>query len=125
MAETTRAVLVTAALNNALERVDRRAALGEAQVAVLEAAVRLIQAEHAELADRPGEGTELLRTELLRDALGSVRAAVVATGVALTESHMTSRRLPQPRLQLRVADPAAGRAADLPLVLPDPAPAGA
>lgn len=120
MAETTRAVLVTAALNNALERVDRRAALGEAQVAVLEAAVRLIQAEHAELADLPGE-----RTELLRDALGSVRAAAVATGVALTESHMTSRRLPQTRLQLRVADAAAGRAADLPLALPDPAPAGA
>jgi len=120
MADTTRAVLVAAALNNALERVDRRAALGEAQVAVLEAAVRLIQAEQPGLAERPDE-----RTELLRDALGSVRAAVVATGVALTESHMVSRRLPQPLPVDRAVDRAPECAADLPLVLPDPAMAGA
>ena len=75
-------------LATALQRVDRREALGEAQVAVLEAAVNIVRAGRPQLAQLPME-----RTELLREALGAVRAATVATGVALTYAHQTSRRL--------------------------------
>lgn len=87
MAETARGVLVAEALEDVMKRVDRRDALGEAQVAVLEAAVRLIRADQPEFATLPLE-----RTDLLREALGSVRAAVVATGAAVTWSHQMSRR---------------------------------
>ncbi|WP_406331857.1 hypothetical protein [Streptomyces sp. NBC_00203] len=75
-------------LATALRRVDRREALGEAQVAVLEAAVNIVRAGRPQLAQLPLE-----RTELLREALGAVRAATVATGVALTYAHQTSRQL--------------------------------
>jgi hypothetical protein len=74
-------------LATALQRVDRREALGEAQVAVLEAAVNIVRAGQPQFAELPLE-----RTELLREALGAVRAATVATGVALTYAHQTVRR---------------------------------
>ncbi|MEV8457848.1 hypothetical protein AB0467_35135 [Streptomyces sp. NPDC052095] len=68
------------------ERVDRREALGEAQVAVLEAAVNIVRA------GQTGVGVMTVeRSELVREALGAVRAATVATGVALTHTRRESR----------------------------------
>lgn len=69
-------------LDRARERIDRNEALGEAQVAVFEAALTLIRAGRPQLAELPQE-----RTELLRDALAAVRAATVATGIAVTRAH--------------------------------------
>ncbi|PKW06086.1 MULTISPECIES: hypothetical protein [unclassified Streptomyces] len=77
--------LLAAALREAMSRADRREPVGEAQFAVLEAAVQLIDADRPELADQPQ-----LRTELLREALGSVRAAAVAAGVAVTRARQVS-----------------------------------
>lgn len=69
-------------LDRAREHIDRGEALGEAQVAVLEAALTLFRAGRPQLAELPQE-----RTELLRDALAAVRAATVATGIAVTRAH--------------------------------------
>ena len=71
-------------LEDVLENVDRREALGEAQVAVLEAAVQLMRAAQPECETLPQD-----RTELVREALGAMRAATAATGHAL----MSSRRV--------------------------------
>ncbi|MFB6816773.1 hypothetical protein ACFCV8_19740 [Streptomyces sp. NPDC056347] len=70
------------------ERVDRREALGEAQVAVLEAAVNIVRAGQLGFEVMPVE-----RSELVREALGAVRAATVATGVALTHTHRRAHAL--------------------------------
>ncbi|MFJ1822771.1 hypothetical protein [Streptomyces sp. NPDC088139] len=92
MAETGHSVRAADVLADVLaevrERVDRREALGEAQVAVLEAAVNIVRAGQPEVEVMPVE-----RSELVREALGAVRAATVATGVALTCAHRTSRVL--------------------------------
>ncbi|MYV56182.1 hypothetical protein [Streptomyces sp. SID3212] len=92
MAETGHSVLVADVLADVLEevreRVDRREALGEAQIAVLEAALNIVRAGQAGF-----EGLPLERSELVREALGSVRAATVATGVALTYAHQRARML--------------------------------
>ncbi|WP_333764705.1 hypothetical protein [Streptomyces sp. IBSBF 2390] len=77
--------LLADALREAMSRADRREPVGEAKFAVLEAAVQLIDADRPELADQPQ-----LRTELLREALGSVRAAAVAAGVAVTRARQVS-----------------------------------
>ncbi|WP_328745016.1 hypothetical protein OHT57_06145 [Streptomyces sp. NBC_00285] len=69
-------------LDRAREGIDRSEALGEAQVAVLEAALSLVRASGERLAQSPSE-----RAELLREALASVRAATVATGIAVTRAH--------------------------------------
>ena len=76
---------LAAALREAMSRADRHEPVGEAKFAVLEAAVQLIDADRPELADQPQ-----LRTELLREALGSVRAAAVAAGVAVTRARQVS-----------------------------------
>ncbi|MFG3531947.1 hypothetical protein ACGF8B_35210 [Streptomyces sp. NPDC047917] len=92
MAETGHSVRAEDVLADVLaevrERVDRREALGEAQVAVLEAAVNIVRAGR-----RGGEVMPVERSELVREALGAVRAATVATGVALTYAHATARVL--------------------------------
>ncbi|MEV8588997.1 hypothetical protein AB0424_18910 [Streptomyces sp. NPDC051180] len=79
---------LAAALLDVMSETDRHDPLGEAKFAVLEAAMQLIDADRPELADQPHR-----RTELLRDALGSVRAAAVATGIAVTRAHEVSRVL--------------------------------
>ena len=76
---------LTAALRAAMSRADRHEPVGEAKFAVLEAAVQLLDADRPELADQPQ-----LRTELLREALGSVRAAAVAAGVAVTRARQVT-----------------------------------
>ncbi|MET8746482.1 hypothetical protein [Streptomyces sp. NPDC004728] len=90
MAETGHSVRAADVLADVLaevrERVDRREALGEAQVAVLEAAVNIVRAGQTGFEVKPVE-----RSELVREALGAVRAATVATGVALTYAHRTAR----------------------------------
>ncbi|WP_251094769.1 hypothetical protein [Streptomyces sp. Caat 7-52] len=77
---------MTDALEDVLDRaragIDRSEALGEAQVAVFEAALSLVRASRPRLAEAPSE-----RAELLREALASVRAATVATGIAVTSAH--------------------------------------
>ncbi|MER5474541.1 hypothetical protein [Streptomyces sp. NPDC002685] len=81
-------------LDRAREDIDRSEALGEAQVAVLEAALNLVRASRPRLAEAPSE-----RAELLREALASVRAATVATGIALTRAHrspVVAAQLPGP-----------------------------
>lgn len=70
--------LVTAALDQVLKNVDRGTPLGEAQVAALEAAQKLLEAETA--AQTPPD----VRAEILREALGSARAAVSAAATAVT-----------------------------------------
>ncbi|PZH02859.1 hypothetical protein C1I97_20710 [Streptomyces sp. NTH33] len=77
--------LLAAALREAMSQADRREPVGEAKFAVLEAAVQLLDADRPELADQPQ-----LRTELLREALGSVRAAAVAAGVAVTRARQVA-----------------------------------
>ncbi|MGW7824589.1 hypothetical protein ACWGLF_42505 [Streptomyces puniciscabiei] len=69
-------------LDRAREGIDRSDALGEAQVAVLEAALSLARAGRPPVAQDPSE-----HAELLREALASVRAATVATGIAVTRAH--------------------------------------
>lgn len=55
---------------------------------MLEAAVTIVRA------GQPGfEVMPVERSELVREALGAVRAATVATGVALTYAHQTARVL--------------------------------
>lgn len=76
---------LTAALRAAMSLTDRHEPVGEAKFAVLEAAVQLLDADRPELADQPQ-----LRTELLREALGSVRAAAVAAGVAVTRARQVT-----------------------------------
>ncbi|ALV30818.1 hypothetical protein [Streptomyces sp. CdTB01] len=76
---------LTAALRAAMSRTDRHEPVGEAKFAVLEAALQLLDADRPELADQPQ-----LRTELLREALGSVRAAAVAAGVAVTRARQVT-----------------------------------
>ncbi|MEV0786661.1 hypothetical protein AB0I52_27620 [Streptomyces sp. NPDC050423] len=92
MAETGHSVRAADVLADVLaqvrERVDRGEALGEAQIAVLEAAVTIVRAGQTGFEVRPAE-----RSELVREALGAVRAATVATGVALTYAHQTARVL--------------------------------
>lgn len=73
-------------LDRARARIDRSEALGEAQVAVLEAALNLVRASRPRLAESPLE-----HAELLREALASVRAATVATGVAVTYAQQRVR----------------------------------
>lgn len=68
--------LIAAALHELLVTVDRATPLGEAQVAALEAAHKLLEADGA--AYHPSE----IRTEILREALGSARAAVSAAATA-------------------------------------------
>ncbi|MGV9457333.1 hypothetical protein [Streptomyces sp. NPDC003635] len=82
---------LTEALREAMTRADRHEPVGEAKFAVLEAAVQLLDADRPELADQPH-----LRTELLREALGSVRAAAVAAGVAVTQAHEVGIRRGMP-----------------------------
>ncbi|KOV29925.1 hypothetical protein AB0420_37540 [Streptomyces caelestis] len=77
--------MLAAALREAMSQADRREPVGEAKFAVLEAAVQLLDADRPELADQPQ-----LRTELLREALGAVRAAVVAAGVAVTRARQAA-----------------------------------
>ncbi|MFF5924385.1 hypothetical protein ACFY8C_39860 [Streptomyces flavochromogenes] len=88
MSQIAPAAELAAALRDVMTDADRHEPLGEAKFAVLEAAVQLIDADRPELADQP-----LLRTELLREALGSVRAAAVATGIAVTRANEVSRVL--------------------------------
>lgn len=76
---------LTVALRAAMSLADRHEPVGEAKFAVLEAAVQLLDADRPELADQPQ-----LRTELLREALGSVRAAAVAAGVAVTRARQVT-----------------------------------
>lgn len=68
--------LVTAALCELLTTVDRGTALGEAQVAALEAARKLLEV------DTTAQSPPHVRAEILREALGSARAAVSAAGTA-------------------------------------------
>jgi hypothetical protein len=74
---------MTETLEDVLDRarvgIDRSEALGEAQVAVLEAALSLVRARGPRAAESAS-----VRAELLREALASVRAATVATGIAVT-----------------------------------------
>ncbi|WP_405939262.1 hypothetical protein OG338_23910 [Streptomyces sp. NBC_00726] len=84
---------MTETLEDVLDRarvgIDRSEALGEAQVAVLEAASILVRA------GRPGpDGSAAERAELLREALASVRAATVATGIAVVAHRPGAAQLP-------------------------------
>ncbi|OKJ61941.1 hypothetical protein AMK27_13510 [Streptomyces sp. CB02009] len=88
MSQIAPAAELAAALRDVMTDADRHEPLGEATFALLEAAVQLIDADRPELADQPQ-----LRTELLREALGSVRAAAVATGIAVTRANEVSRVL--------------------------------
>jgi hypothetical protein len=75
------------ALTQALGRVDRREPLGEAQIATLEAVVSLLRAGQPRFDGQPEE-----RAELLCEALGAVRAATMATGIALTYANQRVRQ---------------------------------
>lgn len=79
---------LAAGLRRIMAGTDRHDPLGEAKFAVLEAAVRLIDADRPELAEQP-----FVRTELLREVLHSVRAATVAAGIAVTRADEVSRVL--------------------------------
>lgn len=78
--------LVEEALEALLTTAERRDPLVEAQVAVLEAGVMLTRA--GAVAPLPSQHD---RVQLLREALGSVRAAVMATGVAVVRSSEAAR----------------------------------
>ncbi|MFJ3646321.1 hypothetical protein [Streptomyces murinus] len=80
------ATLVEEALDALLTTAERRDPLVEAQVAVLEAGLMLTRAGAA--TPSPGQYD---RVQLLREALGSVRAAVMATGVAVVRSNDAAR----------------------------------
>jgi hypothetical protein len=77
------------ALDRARVGIDRSQALGEAQVAVLEAALSLVRAGSPRPARNAAE-----HAELLREALASVRAATVATGIAVTTHRPHAAQLP-------------------------------
>ncbi|MER5466261.1 hypothetical protein ABT010_37590 [Streptomyces sp. NPDC002668] len=78
--------LIEEALDALLTTAERRDPLVEAQVAVLEAGVMLTRAGAVAPAS-----TQHDRIQLLREALGSVRAAVMATGVAVVRSSEAAR----------------------------------
>lgn len=78
--------LIEKALDALLTTAERRDPLVEAQVAVLEAAVMLTRAGAGAPVSSQGD-----RIQLLREALGSVRAAVMATGVAVVRSSEAAR----------------------------------
>ncbi|WP_256640199.1 hypothetical protein [Streptomyces murinus] len=80
------ATLVEEALDALLTTAERRDPLVEAQVAVLEAGLMLTRA--GAVTPSPGQHD---RVQLLREALGSVRAAVMATGVAVVRSNDAAR----------------------------------
>ncbi|MEV7419552.1 hypothetical protein [Streptomyces sp. NPDC089919] len=80
--------LVAAALDDVLATADRATPLGEAQVAALEAAHKLLEAGRSSAARPPEE-----RIEILREALGSARAAVVAAATATVVAHDMTRRV--------------------------------
>ncbi len=69
------------AIESLIRTIDRRHAHGEAQVAVLEAALHLMLVDELPPACSPAD-----RTELLRTALAAGRAAVLATNYALVAS---------------------------------------
>lgn len=83
------------AISAFMPRIDRSRAQGEAQFAVLEGALQLLRVDDPRPAPRDGD-----QAHSLQEALGAVRAAVVATSYALVRSrgnHTAGRGGPAPR----------------------------
>lgn len=75
------------AIDVLMRTIDRQQPAGEAQFAILEAALQLLR-----LDELSSSGIDVDEIELLREALGATRAAVMATQYALVRT-IDSRRM--------------------------------